>query len=131
MSDAVGKMPSNDCYIVTAQVGGQIDRLEADTTAFSRRGVQFVVSIHARWSDPSRDQACIAWARDLSNALAPYAAGTVYVNYMTEEETGRLRGAYGAHYDRLSEIKQRYDPDNLFSMNQNIGVDRQTDLVGP
>jgi hypothetical protein len=39
---------------------------------------------------------------------------------MTEEETGRLRGAYGAHYDRLFEIKQRYDPDNLFSMNQNI-----------
>jgi FAD/FMN-containing dehydrogenase len=120
MSDAVRKMPSDDCYIVTAQVGGHIDRIEVDATAFSRRGVQFVVSIHARWSDPSLDQACIAWARDLSNALVPYAAGTVYVNYMTEEETGRLRGAYGAHYDRLFEIKQRYDPDNLFSMNQNI-----------
>ena len=44
------------------------------------------------------------------------------MNYVTEEETERLRGAYGAHYDRLSEIKQRYDPDNLFSMNQNIRV---------
>jgi FAD/FMN-containing dehydrogenase len=122
MVDAVGKMPSGDCYIVIAQVGGQIDRVEADATAFARRGVQFVVSIHARWSDPLLDQACIAWARDLSDAVAPYAAGTVYVNYMTEEETGRVRGAYGAHYDRLSDTKRRYDPDNLFSMNQNIRV---------
>jgi FAD/FMN-containing dehydrogenase len=122
MVDAVAKMPSDDCVILTAQLGGQIDRLDADATAYSRRAVQFVVSIHARWSDMSRDEACIAWARELSDALAPCAAGTVYVNYMTEEETGRLRGAYGAHYDRLSEIKRRYDPENLFSMNQNIRV---------
>jgi hypothetical protein len=113
MVDAVAKMPSDDCVILTAQVGGQIDRL-ADATAYSRRAVQFVVSIHARWSDLLLDEACIAWARELSDALAPCSAGTVYVNYMTEEETGRVRGAYGAHYDRLSEIK-RHTTQIIFS----------------
>jgi FAD/FMN-containing dehydrogenase len=122
MVDAVAKMPSDDCFILTAQVGGQIDRLAADATAYSRRAIQFVVSIHARWSNMLLDEACIAWARELSDDLAPCAVGTVYVNYMTEEETGRVRGAYGAHYDRLTEIKRRYDPENLFSMNQNIRV---------
>jgi FAD/FMN-containing dehydrogenase len=114
MVDAVAKMPSDDCVILTAQVGGQIDRLGADATAYSRRAVQFVVSIHARWSDLLLDEACIAWARELSDALAPCSAGTVYVNYMTEEETGRVRGAYGAHYDRLSEIK-RHTTQIIFS----------------
>ena len=66
------------------------------------------------------DAACIAWARGLSEATAPFAMGSVYVNFMPEDESGRVESAYGANYHRLAEIKRRYDPDNLFRMNQNI-----------
>ena len=59
-------------------------------------------------------------ARSLWNAIAPYATGEAYVNFMTEEEGDRLELAYGSGYQRLVELKNRYDPGNLFRMNQNI-----------
>ena len=52
--------------------------------------------------------------------LAPFATGSVYVNFMPDDEKGRVEKAYGRNYRRLAEIKRRYDPDNLFRMNQNI-----------
>ena len=63
---------------------------------------------------------CIAWARWLFEATAPFAAGSAYVNFMPDDENDRIEKAYGANYRRLSEIKGRYDPENLFRMNQNI-----------
>ena len=59
-------------------------------------------------------------ARTCSTRTAPFATGGVYVNFMPEDETDRVEGAYGANYDRLAAIKAKYDPGNLFRMNQNI-----------
>ena len=56
----------------------------------------------------------------LFDALAPHATGSVYVNFMPEDEPDRVHGAYGGNYDRLAAIKRRYDPQNLFRLNQNI-----------
>jgi hypothetical protein len=56
----------------------------------------------------------------LFEATAPFASGSVYVNFMPDDETDRVENAYGMNYRRLAEIKGRYDPDNLFRMNQNI-----------
>ena len=67
-----------------------------------------------------QDSACIGWARGLFDALTPYATGGVYVNFMPEDENDRVEKAYGTNYRRLAEIKRRYDPANLFRMNQNI-----------
>ena len=121
MVDAVWRLPSDDSYVVIANVGGQISRVAHGTTAFSRRDVQFIVSVHARWRDPAQDADCTAWARGLHDALAPHATGGVYVNYMSGDEAERVHGAYGASYERLTRIKRRYDPANLFHHNQNIG----------
>jgi FAD/FMN-containing dehydrogenase len=76
--------------------------------------------VHTRWRDPADDESCIAWARALFKATAPHALETAYINFMPEDETGRVATAYGPNYHRLVEIKQRYDPSNLFRMNQNI-----------
>ena len=71
--------------------------------------------------DPAEDGACIGWARGLFDALAPHATGGVYVNFMPGDEAQRVRqGAYGANYERLARLKARYDPENLFRLNQNI-----------
>jgi FAD/FMN-containing dehydrogenase len=118
--DAVRRLPSSECEVFVGQLGGQINRVPAGATAFSRRDVEFVVNVHTRWRDPAQDTACIEWARGLFGALAPHAMGSVYVNFMSADETDRVQGAFGPNYARLSEAKRRYDPQNLFRLNQNI-----------
>ena len=77
--------------------------------------------MHTRWSSPSEDAACVGWARALYDAAAPFATGGVYVNFMPDDEPQRVRaGAYGSNYERLAAIKAKYDPKNLFRMNQNV-----------
>ena len=66
------------------------------------------------------DQPCIGWARKLFEAMSPHAAGTVYVNFMPDDESDQVERAYGVNFSRLAEIKRRYDPSNLFRMNQNV-----------
>jgi FAD/FMN-containing dehydrogenase len=60
------------------------------------------------------------WARDVFSRMTPFATGGVYVNFMTAEETDRVKAAYGPAYDRLQRAKKAYDPENLFRLNQNV-----------
>jgi FAD/FMN-containing dehydrogenase len=76
--------------------------------------------VHGRWDEAKDDQRCMAWARDFFKASAPYASAGAYVNFMTAEESDRVAAAYGSNYDRLVQIKRRYDPENVFHLNQNI-----------
>ena len=122
MLDYARRMPSPHCEVLLAQLGGAINRVPADATAYPHRDVQFIANIHTRWSDPGQDAECIGWARTLFGALAPHATGGVYVNFMPEDEAQRVSsGAYGANYGRLTRIKATYDPGNVFRLNQNIG----------
>jgi len=66
------------------------------------------------------DKACIAWARNIYEATRPQAVGTAYINFMPADEADRVEAAYGANYGRLLEVKRKYDPDNMFRMNQNV-----------
>jgi FAD/FMN-containing dehydrogenase len=120
MLSAVRALPSPECEVFIAHVGGAMARISPEATAWSNRQAHFVMNAHARWRDKDQDGACIAWARKLSNTVAPFAMGSVYINFMPEDEHDRVEAAYGANYGRLAEIKRRYDPDNLFRMNQNI-----------
>ena len=95
-------------------------RVPANATAWPNRNAHFIMNAHTRWRDKTQDAACIAWARQLSDATAPYASGSVYINFMPDDENDRVERAYGANYQRLAQIKRRYDPDNLFRLNQNI-----------
>lgn len=115
-----GKLPSPQCEIFIALLGGQANRVAADATAYAHRNVKFVMNVHGRWDDPKQDGECVSWSRDFFEASKPHAMGGVYVNFMTEEETDRIGAAYGPNYERLARIKQKYDPGNLFHLNQNI-----------
>jgi len=117
---AAARLPSPECEVFIAHVGGAMGRVAPDAMAWSNREAHFVMNAHTRWRDPAEDAACIAWARQLSDATAPFATGSVYVNFMPDDEEGRVEKAYGRNYRRLAEIKRRYDPGNLFRMNQNI-----------
>jgi FAD/FMN-containing dehydrogenase len=114
------RLPSDATEIFVGQTGGAMRDVAPDATAFRNRRTEFVMNVHTRWGDPADDARCVAWAREFFAASAPFAAGTVYVNFLTEEETDRLSAAYGANQDRLARLKDRYDPDNLFRLNQNI-----------
>jgi FAD/FMN-containing dehydrogenase len=115
-----GELPSPHCEIFVGHLGGAINRLATDATAYPHRDAEFVLNVHARWEDPKEDESCISWARRFFADLAPYATGGVYVNFMTQDEQARIRDAYGGNYARLAELKRKYDPGNVFRVNQNI-----------
>lgn len=118
--DAIGKLPSPQCEIFFGQIGGETTRYSVDATAYPSRDTRYVMNVHGRWDDPSDDARCIAWARAFFDASAPFALGSAYVNFLTQDETERIGAAYGANYARLVVAKTRYDPHNLFHHNQNI-----------
>jgi FAD/FMN-containing dehydrogenase len=119
--DAVPKLPSPQCEIFIASVGGAINRVASDATAYPHRNVEFVMNVHTRWSTAAEDKACIGWARGFYADTARFATGGVYVNFMPDDETDRVaRGAYGANYERLTKLKAKFDPKNLFRLNQNV-----------
>ena len=120
LTAAVRTLPSPECEIFIAHVGGAAGRIAADATAFPQRKSHFVMNVHGRWREPEMDKTCIEWARGLFDATRPFATGTVYVNFMPDDEGGRVEEAYGANYRRLAEAKRRYDPRNMFRLNQNI-----------
>jgi hypothetical protein len=72
------------------------------------------------WDNPDQDDAQVAWTRELSSKLEPYASGGVFVTFTSETGDDRVRDAYRGHYDRLVAIKDRYDPGNMFRLGQNI-----------
>jgi FAD/FMN-containing dehydrogenase len=115
-----GKLPSPQCEIFIALIAGASNRVSASTTAYCHRDAKFVLNVHGRWDDVAHDEICTAWAREFFQASAPYASAGAYVNFMTEEEGDRVAAAYGSNYDRLVQIKKRYDPENIFHHNQNI-----------
>ncbi|HSB72172.1 MAG TPA: FAD-binding oxidoreductase [Candidatus Methylomirabilis sp.] len=117
---SIGKLPSPQCEIFIGAIGGATTRPAPDSAAYAHRDAEFVMNVHTRWEDPADDKRCIAWARDFFKASAPFASGGVYVNFLTADEGDRVRSAYGPNYDRLARVKRKYDPDNLFRMNQNI-----------
>ena len=113
-------LPSSQCEIFIGLIGGAANRVAADAMAYGSRDARFVLNVHARWSEAKDDPTCIGWARDFFKASQPYASAGAYVNFMTGDEADRVAAAYGANYPRLASIKKRYDPDNLFRVNQNI-----------
>jgi FAD/FMN-containing dehydrogenase len=115
-----GKLPSPQCEIFIGLCAGAPNRIAPTAMAYGHRDAKFVLNVHGRWDEAKDDQKCIAWAREFFKASAPYASAGAYVNFMTAEEGDRVAAAYGSNYERLVEIKRRYDPENVFHLNQNI-----------
>jgi FAD/FMN-containing dehydrogenase len=113
-------MPSPHCEVLLAHLGGAVSRVGVDDTAYPHRNSEFIFNVHGRWENAADDEKCVAWARELHSKMTPLSAGSVYVNFMTEDEGERVPSAFGSSYKRLVELKKKYDPDNFFRLNQNI-----------
>lgn len=118
--DAAAHLPGPECEIFMAQLGGAMARVAPSATAFVARDANVIMNVHGRWSDSKDDARVRAWAREAFEAAAPYATGSGYVNFLTEDEGERVSATYGANYARLQSLKHRFDPRNLFRMNLNI-----------
>jgi len=114
------RFPDPQTEIAFALLGEGVTKVAKEATAYTHRDAGFVLNVHTRWDNPSNDAKCIGWARELFQATAPFATGGAYVNFMTQEEQDRVRSAYGSNYRRLATLKKKYDPKNLFRLNQNI-----------
>jgi FAD/FMN-containing dehydrogenase len=115
-----GNLPTPQCEIFLGLLGARAAAPSPQGTAYPHRDALYVMNVHTRWESPAEDARCIAWARDFFSASAPHATGSVYVNFLTQDESERTADAYGANYQRLAQIKMKYDPDNVFRNNQNI-----------
>jgi FAD/FMN-containing dehydrogenase len=120
MIEFTGKLPSPQCEIFVGLISGSANRVASDAMAYGSRDAKFVLNVHGRWEEATHDETCIGWAREFFKASAPYASAGAYVNFMTEEEGDRVAAAYGSNHDRLVQIKRKYDPENVFHLNQNI-----------
>jgi FAD/FMN-containing dehydrogenase len=106
--------------IMIEHLGGAMARVGTEETAFSTRDAPYECVVMAAWDEPSESDGHIAWADRLWHATGPDATGAGYLNYLGNEGEERVRAAYGTNYDRLAKLKAKYDPNNLFCVNQNI-----------
>jgi len=115
-------VPSPLSAILFEQFGGAVRRIPRDATAYDQRDSDFNLVIVSRWADAAHAERNVQWARSLSDAVGAYTTGRVYVNYIgAGEAPDRVRAAFGADkFAKLSAIKGKYDPTNLFRLNQNI-----------
>ncbi|HWI09575.1 MAG TPA: FAD-binding oxidoreductase [Solirubrobacteraceae bacterium] len=116
-------LPGPLTQILLEPMGGAISRVGDDETALGRRDAAWCYHALAMWMDPSpeAEEAHVAWARGLAEELEPHTTPGVYLNFTSDQGTERVRSSYGAErYERLVALKDRYDPANLFALNQNI-----------
>ncbi|MDQ1456147.1 MAG: hypothetical protein QOH28_1767 [Actinomycetota bacterium] len=118
--DAYAQVPSPMSAIIIEHLHGQATRVAPTATAYPWRGTGYSVLVIAQWADPADTQTNVAWAQALMQQLRPHLSERRYMNYMSADDAGFVREAYGPNYHRLVELKRRYDPTNMFRLNQNI-----------
>jgi hypothetical protein len=117
------RLPHDESEVFIPHMEGAPASIDPFSTAFPHRKTPFVLNIHTRWLQASDDERCMQWAREFHEATRPFSQG-VYVNFLSEEGAARVREAYTEEvWDRLVKAKRRWDPENIFSMNQNIPPD--------
>ncbi|HSK99935.1 MAG TPA: FAD-binding oxidoreductase [Rubrobacteraceae bacterium] len=114
--------PSDHSTIDVWYQGGAMGRVGAAATAFGDRSAPILLGIEANWEAPADDEANVAWARKVVSDMRRFSDGGAYLNFPGFMEEGQklMRDAYGKNYDRLVQLKNRYDPANVFRLNQNI-----------
>jgi len=122
LMDHAAKITSPHSSILVFQLGGALARFGETDTPAGNRDAAYVLNVAASWEDPTHTDQQIAWSRGCWSDMEQFSTGGVNVNFLTGEEGGeRVRAAYGvANYERLVELKNKYDPQNMFRLNQNI-----------
>ena len=130
--DAIGahleygpKIPTMNSAMHIYPIDGAVHRVASDATAFAYRDTNFATVLAGMWPDPADNEANTAWVRDYYAALAPNSEKGAYVNFLSGDDQDKIRANYGGNYERLVGIKKKYDPGNLFHLNQNISPKAQ------
>jgi FAD/FMN-containing dehydrogenase len=120
--DFGSRRPSPLTDIIVWHYGGAMSRVAESDTAYGGRDAAFLVTGEASWGDPALNDEGIGWARAFWAAIGPHSDGGTYLNFagLGEEKEALVRAGYGANYERLTELKAKYDPANLFRINLNI-----------
>jgi FAD/FMN-containing dehydrogenase len=120
--DYAADRPTPQSLMAIWHQGGAMSRVGGEETAFGRRDAPFLLSFDTTWTDPGQTERSIAWTRAAWSTMHRFSSGQPYLNFggFGEEKEALVRAAYGTNYGRLAAIKARYDPTNLFRMNQNI-----------
>ena len=116
----LASIPSPETMIELAYLGGAASQVPAGETAFGDRSAPFVITLLANWEDASADPLHISWVRGLFHQLRPAMKPGVYVNFMSGDEQDRVPEAYRERWDRMVAVKEHYDPNNFFRLNQNV-----------
>jgi hypothetical protein len=121
MIECFARCPTPMGQLLLEHFHGAATRIGVSETAFPLRSDGYNFLVLAEWMDPNLTERSIAWARQTYSEMEPSFGPGRYVNYLGDDESGDpVAAAYGPNYRRLQELKTRYDPDNLFHMNQNI-----------
>lgn len=119
-------MPTPQSNIAIYGLGGAINRVAADATAYPHRNAPFAVHISGHWLDESDDDTCVGWTRDLHETLREFGTGGEYVNNQTDTDEDRVRAAFGENYDRLAEVKAKWDPEDRLRSTQHVEPEDET-----
>ncbi len=118
--DAAAQPLSPLTAIIVQPLGGAVHRVPDDATAMGWRSAKWALHILGMWPDAAADERNIAWVRNVAQALKPWAGDGAYLNYLMDEGEQAVRDSFGRHYQRMVALKSKYDPANLFHLNQNI-----------
>ena len=121
MPQQFAQVPSPHTILLLQQVGNAANRVPPDATAFAHRDARWDALILTGWEDASEDADQIAWSRKVHESWRPFCSDASYTNALSADDTeDDVRSSYGSAYERLAEIKARYDPTNFFRLNANI-----------
>lgn len=121
--DKARNRPHDRVFVVTFFMGGAINRVGAEDTAYSERSANWMVSIDGNWESASDDDKVISWVRGAWGEVHEHGTGSLYLNFTgaaNEALTVGVESAFGKNLKRLAQIKAKYDPDNFFRLNNNI-----------
>jgi FAD/FMN-containing dehydrogenase len=121
LTQCLSQAPNLDCDVYVIHLGGAVADVPEDATAYTGRAASFYWVVNGVWDDPEDDETCISWGRQTAEGLSKLSLAGNYVNEQSDVSPEATRLAYGDRtYERLVSVKQRYDPTNLFRLNQNI-----------
>jgi FAD/FMN-containing dehydrogenase len=113
------KVPAVNSTMHIYPINGACHRVAPDATAFAYRDANFATVIAGMWPEPADNDSNTQWVRDYYAATAPYSEEGGYINFMGADDQDRIKANYKGNYDRLVDVKRKYDPGNVFHMNQN------------
>jgi FAD/FMN-containing dehydrogenase len=121
MIEAFPSCPSPMTGLLFEHIHGAVTRIDVADTAVQHRESGYNLLMTSVWTDPSQTDANVTWTRDIYDSLEPYFLNRRYLNYMSEDDLGHAaRAAYGPNFDRLAQLKAKYDPENVFHLNLNV-----------